>query len=616
MKLLNLQSLFTQISHGQKEFIHEQACDLSFRYVGFVKTVLIALALATAPLFAINVILNQYAERRAVVEMEAMGNVAIHRAEEAISTTVSLLQRLDRDDVQTCSAEDRGIYEKQIVEHGMIDAIGLADAAGQRMCIIPDRDLAGKVVLPPMREDGPLVGIGMLDRNYLGARAAVISWDLKDQTRLFAEVTPAVIAIDPGPEYLRSYRRAELRLGNNLLWYSIGGYNSEATDPSQILSVEVSSQLYPLVATITAPISAAGNVVQDLKVVAAAPVPALRFYSLPSASGCPGVRSGGRRRIHRRDPQWRIHSLLSACHGHREWPVARLRDPDALAPSKRHDRFARPVHAYAENNGHIFDMTRHMMRVSSEEIGDLYGDNPDLKLSINLFAGHFLDREIISDIRSIFEKSRISFQQIVVEVTERHPLEDMELARKIIAELQALGVRVALDDVGTGHGGMAYLQKLGVDIIKIDKMFIDTIGSDDNSTTIVDSMVELADNLGMGIIAEGVEMEEQIDRLLELGVTAARGTSSQPPCRPMNSSPLQNVPMKKPMSVRGLQRKLPPQNRRQMKLQCARTLQPDPSSQLVAFLYLDRSRKKSGSVGWHRLLPMPVFGVSGCLDTL
>ncbi|MDN3718948.1 EAL domain-containing protein [Roseibium salinum] len=168
-------------------------------------------------------------------------------------------------------------------------------------------------------------------------------------------------------------------------------------------------------------------------------------------------------------------------------------------------------------------MTRHMMRVSVDEVGELYGENPDLKLSINLFAGHFLDREIVADIKSIFGKSAISFQQIVVEVTERHPLEDMDLARKIIAELQALGVRVALDDVGTGHGGMAYLQKLGVDIIKIDKMFIDTIGSDDNSTTIVDSMVELADNLGMGIIAEGVELEEQIERLLELGVTAAQG---------------------------------------------------------------------------------------------
>ncbi|MDN3718945.1 hypothetical protein QW131_06315 [Roseibium salinum] len=73
---------------------------------------LIALVLATAPLFAINIILDQYAERRAITEMEAMGNVSIRRAEEAISTTVTLLQRLDRDNVQTCSAEDRVIFLK------------------------------------------------------------------------------------------------------------------------------------------------------------------------------------------------------------------------------------------------------------------------------------------------------------------------------------------------------------------------------------------------------------------------------------------------------------------------------------------------------------------------
>jgi len=497
---------------------------LSFRYLGFAKTVLIALVLAVTPLFAINIILNQYAERRAVTEMEAMGNVAIRRAEEAISTTVSLLQRLDRDDVQTCSAQDRIIYEKQIVENGMIDAIGLADAVGQRMCVIPDRELAGKMILPPVREDGPLVGIGMLDRSYLGARAAVISWDLKDRTRLFAEVTPAVIAMDPGPEYLRTYRRTELRLGDNLLWYTVGGYNSEATRPSGILTVEVASELYPLVAKVTAPVSAAGKLVQDLKVVAVAACAgiAVLFVAIgvwlswrPEREAddefIAAIRNG--EFIPYYQPVMDIESgRLRGCEILMRW-----RRPNGMIVSP--GQFM----AYAENNGHIFDMTRHMMRVSSEEVGELYGENPDLKLSVNLFAGHFLDREIISDIKSVFEKSAISYQQIVVEVTERHPLEDMELARKIIAELQALGVRVALDDVGTGHGGMAYLQKLGVDIIKIDKMFIDTIGSDDNSTTIVDSMVELADNLGMGIIAEGVEMEEQIDRLLELGVTAAQG---------------------------------------------------------------------------------------------
>lgn len=497
---------------------------MSFRYVGFAKMVLIALVLATTPLFAINIILNQFAERRAITEMEAMGHVSVRRAEEAISTTVALLQRLDRDGVQTCSAEDRVIYERLIVEHGMIDAIGLADATGQRMCIIPDRELAGKIILPPVRTDGPLVGIGMLDRDYLGARAAVISWDLKDQTRLFAEVTPAVIAMDPGPEYLRSYRRAELRLGDNLLWYNVGGYNSEESSPESVLSVDVQSELYPLVATITAPASAALYVVKDLKVVAAAACAgiAVLFVAIgvwlswrPESEAndefIAAIRNG--EFIPYYQPVMDIESLrLRGCEVLMRW-----RRPNGMIVSP--GQFM----AYAENNGHIFDMTRHMMRVSSEEVGELYGENPDFKLSINLFAGHFLDREVVADIKSIFEKSRISFQQIVVEVTERHPLEDMELARKIMAELQALGVRVALDDVGTGHGGMAYLQKLGVDIIKIDKMFIDTISSDDNSTTIVDSMVELADNLGMGIIAEGVEQEEQIERLLELGVTAAQG---------------------------------------------------------------------------------------------
>lgn len=497
---------------------------MSLGYFGFAKTVLIALVLATTPLFAINIILNQYAERRAVSELEAMGNVTIRRAEEAISTTVSLLQRLDRDDIQSCNAEDRVIYEKQIVEHGMIDAIGLADATGQRMCIIPDRELSEQVILPPAKVDGPLVGIGMLDRSYLGARAAVISWDLKDQTRIFAEVTPAVIATDPGPEYLRSYRRAELRLGNNLLWYNVGGYNSQASDPGDMLSVEVASELYPLSVTLTVPNAAAGFLVQDLKVIAAAGCAgiALLFVAI-------GVWLSWRPESEANDEfvaAIRNGEFIPFYQPVMDIETGRLRGCEVLM------RWRRPngvivspgqFMAYAENNGHIFDMTRHMMRVSSEEVGELYGENPDFKLSINLFAGHFLDREIISDIKSIFEKSRISFQQIVVEVTERHPLQDMELARKIIAELQALGVRVALDDVGTGHGGMAYLQKLGVDIIKIDKMFVDTIGSDDNSTTIVDSMVELADNLGMGIIAEGVELEEQIERLLELGVTAAQG---------------------------------------------------------------------------------------------
>ncbi len=497
---------------------------MSQRYIIFIRAVVIALVLATAPLFAANMILNQYAESQAETEMTAMAERYIQRAENAISDTVSALQRLDRDDIQTCDMDDRALYQRVITEVGYIDAVGLVDRDGKRMCIVPDMELTGEAILPILRHDGPLVGIGMLDRTFMGARVAVISWDLRNSYRLFAEVTPAAIASDPGPEYLRAYRRAELRLGNDLLWFETGGYNSESSDPDNAIVVKVQSERYPLQAMIVSPKSAALQMVHPLKIIAvtACAAVALLFVAIsvwfswrPESEAhddfIAAIRNG--EFIPYYQPVMDIETnKLRGCEVLMRW-----RRPNGMIVSP--GQFME----YAERHGHIFDMTRYIMRQTCEEVGKLYLDNPELKLSINLFAGHFRNREVVTDIKSIYENSDISFQQIVVEVTERYPLEDLELARKIIAELQALGVRVALDDVGTGHGGMAYLQKLGIDIIKIDKMFVDAIGDDDSSTTIVDSMVELADNLGMGIIAEGVEQLEQIERLRELGVTAAQG---------------------------------------------------------------------------------------------
>ena len=90
-------------------------------------------------------------------------------------------------------------------------------------------------------------------------------------------------------------------------------------------------------------------------------------------------------------------------------------------------------------------------------------------------------------------------------MTERDPIENFTATRQTIAALQGLGVRIAIDDVGTGHSGLSYMLKLGVDIIKIDKMFVDAIGTDRNSTTIVETLIDLAHNMRMDVVAEGVE---------------------------------------------------------------------------------------------------------------
>ena len=169
------------------------------------------------------------------------------------------------------------------------------------------------------------------------------------------------------------------------------------------------------------------------------------------------------------------------------------------------------------------------MEQTVEDCAAIYEQHPELKLSINLTAMHFVDLAIVDEIKEIYGPSGIRYEQLCFEVTEQNPLKDINLSRAIIGRIQTLGASVALDDVGTGHGGLAYLQKLGVDIIKIDKMFIDHLGTDYSSQTIVDTLVELGNQLGLGIIAEGVERQEQADHLKSIGVTTAQGYLCSPP---------------------------------------------------------------------------------------
>ena len=183
----------------------------------------------------------------------------------------------------------------------------------------------------------------------------------------------------------------------------------------------------------------------------------------------------------------------------------------------------------AESSGLIIEMTRELMRRVCRDAGAVLGARPHLKIGFNLTARHFANEEIVDDVRKIFKHSLLKLTQIVLEVTERQPIENLTETRRVIAALQGLGVKVAIDDVGTGHSGLSYMLKLGVDIIKIDKMFIDSVGTDRHSNTIIETLIDLAQNMRMDVIAEGVESFEQVLQLRDLGIRAAQGFVLSPP---------------------------------------------------------------------------------------
>ena len=183
----------------------------------------------------------------------------------------------------------------------------------------------------------------------------------------------------------------------------------------------------------------------------------------------------------------------------------------------------------AESSGLIREMTRDLMRRVCVEAGSVIGSRPALKISFNFAGQLFGDESIVKDVRKIFSGSPIKLSQVVLELTEREPIENFTETRQVIAALQGLGVRIAIDDVGTGHSELSYMLKLGVDIIKIDKMFVDAIGTDRNSTTVVETLVDLAHNMRMDVVAEGVENFEQVVHLRELGIRSAQGYVFAPP---------------------------------------------------------------------------------------
>lgn len=187
---------------------------------------------------------------------------------------------------------------------------------------------------------------------------------------------------------------------------------------------------------------------------------------------------------------------------------------------------------YAEVTGLAIPMTLSLMQQVKTDLGELCREMPDLKISINLFEGHFRDGSVVEDVQAIFAESQISYRQLVFEITERHPLGNPAQADSVIAGLHALGARLAMDDAGTGHSNLAYMQTLGVDVIKLDRVFIDMIKPGVSSVPVLDALIAMARDLGTEIVAEGVETEAQAIYLRGRGVIMAQGYLFAPAIKP------------------------------------------------------------------------------------
>lgn len=190
----------------------------------------------------------------------------------------------------------------------------------------------------------------------------------------------------------------------------------------------------------------------------------------------------------------------------------------------------------AEYSGMIVEIGTWVLKTACKELAELSRSGySDFRMAVNVSQVQFSHPLFLQSLQEILQETAVSPHQLELEITESMAMKDPDLLIKTLHQIKQLGIHVAIDDFGTGFSSLSYLQKLAIDKLKIDRAFINEIQSQAEQGSIARMIVQLGKNMGLAIIAEGVENDVQVQSLLSYDCHYAQGYYY---CHPLNSEQL------------------------------------------------------------------------------
>jgi diguanylate cyclase (GGDEF)-like protein len=177
----------------------------------------------------------------------------------------------------------------------------------------------------------------------------------------------------------------------------------------------------------------------------------------------------------------------------------------------------------AERTGLIADVTRWVLDAAVRQCAAWRGRGIDLAVAINLAAANIVDATLPDAVERALRRWEVPGEMLQCEISEDTVMGDPLRATEVLERLRALGVRLSLDDFGTGHSSLTYLKSLPLDEVKIDRSFVTGMAVDPSDAAIVRSTIDLARHLGLDVVAEGVESEDVLEVLVALECDVAQG---------------------------------------------------------------------------------------------
>jgi diguanylate cyclase (GGDEF)-like protein/PAS domain S-box-containing protein len=229
-----------------------------------------------------------------------------------------------------------------------------------------------------------------------------------------------------------------------------------------------------------------------------------------------------RRSVHRGDFLMNYQPIVSLEHG-------RIVGFEGLVRWQHPDRgVVTPDHfiAIAEETGLIVPLGWWVLRESCRQTRRWqrrFPSEPPLWISVNMSGKLFMRSDMVDELLSILDETGLEPRSLRIEVTENVVMDHADIAVRNLMELRALGVQLSVDDFGTGYSSLSYLQRFHYDSLKIDRSFVSKLGTAGDSRAIVETILNLANSLGIGVVAEGIETAEQVDRLRRMQCPHGQG---------------------------------------------------------------------------------------------
>jgi EAL domain-containing protein (putative c-di-GMP-specific phosphodiesterase class I) len=177
----------------------------------------------------------------------------------------------------------------------------------------------------------------------------------------------------------------------------------------------------------------------------------------------------------------------------------------------------------AERTGAVADLTRWVLDAALARCRTWLDAGLELPVAVNLAAANIVDVALPDAVAELLERHDVPARLLQCEISEHTVMADPVRAMEVLGRLREMGLRLSLDDFGTGHSSLAYLKRLPLDEVKIDRSFVAGMAEDENDAVIVRSTIDLGRNLGLDVVAEGVEDEETLRELGALRCDVAQG---------------------------------------------------------------------------------------------